>query len=66
MAVETRFFLQALDELMTEETKAQLAATEKELLQGKMSEKAVAARGVLLNQLKHQTKLYLLALQQRV
>lgn len=65
LAVETRFFALALDELMTEETKAQLAEMEKEVLSSKLSEKAAAARGALLNQLKHQTKLYLLALQRR-
>lgn len=61
LAVETRFFALALGELMAEQTKTQLAEAERGV--GRLGERAAAARGALLSQLKHQTKLYLLALQ---
>jgi hypothetical protein len=63
LAVETRFFALALGELMAEPTRARLAEMEKELMGARLGDRAVAARGALLSQLKHQTKLYLLALQ---
>lgn len=47
---------------MVEQTKIQLIALEKTLQQMKASEKAAVAQVALLTQMKHQTKLYLLAL----
>jgi hypothetical protein len=62
--VEVRFFLFALRDHLFEDTKIQLIALEKTLEKTKPSEKVVQAQLQLLAQLKHQTKLYLLALQQ--
>ncbi|KAL4087173.1 hypothetical protein PRIC1_013071 [Phytophthora ramorum] len=64
LLVEARFFQLALSDLMAEGTKTQLEAVEKQLVQAKSAEQAASAGHVtLLNQMKHQTKLYLLALQ---
>jgi hypothetical protein len=50
---------------MAESTKTQLEAVEKQLVQATAGEQATNAGHVtLLNQMKHQTRLYLLALQQ--
>lgn len=50
---------------MAESTKSQIEAVEKQLAQAKSTEQATSAgHATLLNQMKHQTKLYLLALQQ--
>ncbi|KAG6611203.1 Vacuolar-sorting receptor 1 [Phytophthora cinnamomi] len=65
LLVEARFFQLALGDLMAESTKSQIEAVEKQLAQAKSAEQATSAGHVtLLNQMKHQTKLYLLALQQ--
>lgn len=63
--METRFFLFGLSDVMAESTKIQLIALEKTLQQAKASEKVAMAQVTLLNQMKHQTKLYLLALAAR-
>lgn len=63
--METRFFLFGLSDMMAEATKIQLIALEKTLQQAKASEKVALAQVALLNQMKHQTKLYLLALAAR-
>ncbi|RLN06016.1 hypothetical protein BBJ28_00004487 [Nothophytophthora sp. Chile5] len=65
LLVEARFFLLALRDLMAESTKTQFTAAEKQLKDGGgEASTAAAAHVTLLNQMKHQTKLYLLALQQ--
>ncbi|ETM39744.1 hypothetical protein L914_14134 [Phytophthora nicotianae] len=65
LIVEVRFFQLALSDLMAEGTKTQLEELEKQLVQTKSGDQAANAGHVtLLNQMKHQTKLYLLALQQ--
>ncbi|TMW56704.1 hypothetical protein Poli38472_006714 [Pythium oligandrum] len=64
LLVEARFFLFALRDLLSEDTKIQLIAVEKTLEKTKPGEKVAMAQLQLLSQLKHQTKLYLLALQQ--
>ncbi|KAJ0399910.1 hypothetical protein P43SY_008116 [Pythium insidiosum] len=66
LLVEVRFFLFALRDAMSEDTKIQLVSLERTLEKLKpVSEKAAVAHVQLLSQLKHQTKLYLLALHQR-
>eukprot|EP00644_Phytophthora_capsici_P016819 jgi/Phyca11/21433/fgenesh1_pg.PHYCAscaffold_95_\ len=64
LLVESRFFLLALGDLMVESTKTQLENVEKQLVETKKEEAANTGRVTLLNQMKHQAKLYLLALQQ--
>ncbi|KAG7391876.1 Vacuolar-sorting receptor 1 [Phytophthora pseudosyringae] len=63
LLVEARFFQLALSDLMAESTKTQLEHVEMQLVQAKSGEQN-AGHVTLLNQMKHQTKLYLLALQQ--
>ncbi|KAI9989335.1 hypothetical protein PInf_019613 [Phytophthora infestans] len=65
LTVEVRFFQLALGDLMAEGTKTQLEEMEKQLVQIKSGDQGTNAGHVtLLNQMKHQSKLYLLALQQ--
>ncbi|KAE8911149.1 hypothetical protein PF005_g9090 [Phytophthora fragariae] len=66
LLVEARFFQLALSDLMAESTKSQIEAVEKQLAQAKSAAEQATSAGhvTLLNQMKHQTKLYLLALQQ--
>ncbi|KAF4322292.1 hypothetical protein BBO99_00004079 [Phytophthora kernoviae] len=64
LLVEARFFQLALNDLMADGTKTQLETVEKQLVQAKSGDQANAGHVTLLNQMKHQTKLYLLALQQ--
>ncbi|KAG7398835.1 Vacuolar-sorting receptor 1 [Phytophthora boehmeriae] len=64
LLVEARFFQLALNDLMAVSTKTQLEDVEKQLMQAKPGDQANAGHVTLLNQMKHQTKLYLLALQQ--
>ncbi|OWZ24504.1 hypothetical protein PHMEG_000457 [Phytophthora megakarya] len=62
LLVEARFFQFALSDLMAESSKTQLEELEKQLVSGDQTTNA--GHVSLLNQMKHQTKLYLLALQQ--
>ncbi|KAG6977424.1 hypothetical protein JG688_00000351 [Phytophthora aleatoria] len=65
LVVEVRFFQLALSDLMADSTKTELEEMEKQLVQAKSGDQATNAGHVtLLNQMKHQTKLYLLALHQ--
>ncbi|CEG47206.1 Sec5 subunit of exocyst complex [Plasmopara halstedii] len=64
LIVEVRFFQSALSDFLTEGTKAQMKETEKLLMQLEAgSEATKRSNDILFNQIKHQTKLYLLALQ---
>lgn len=65
LLVEARFFQLVLSDLMAESTKTQLEEMEKQLVEAKAGEQLTNTGHVtLFNQMKHQTKLYLLALQQ--
>lgn len=64
LIVEVRFFQLALSDLMMEGTRVQLEEIERQLVANTAGNEAtITKHDPLLNQLKHQTKLYLLALQ---